>query len=354
MNSKDLIRQKILQIGEDQRKFKSSDILLQLEGQVTRQYISTILQDMVGEGELIRQGGGRYTVYALPKYSNLLTNTVRRHLRNEDLKEDLVLADIERRASFIRRLKPNVYSVFRYAFLEMLNNAIEHSRSKTIDIEIFKSGNNLIFIVEDYGIGVYKNVMKQRRLASELEAMQDILKGKTTTLPENHSGEGIFFTSKVSDVFILDSYGLRLRVDNLINDIFYEELAKKVSGTKVTFIIDLDSEKSSEGIFVEYQTDPAQGGFDKTEIRVKLYAGGSIYVSRSQARRIMEGLGEKFKTIILDYDKVPTVGQAFADEIYRVFQSRHPETTIKSINMNSAIEFMVNRVERPDNTQLPV
>jgi len=353
MNVKETIRDKIKKIAEEQRKFKSSDIVAQLKGTSTRQYVSTVLQEMVVEGELIRQGGGRYTVYALPKYANLLTNTVKRHLRNTGLKEDLVLEDIERRASFIRGLKPNVYSIFRYAFLEMLNNAIEHSRSKTIDIEIFKSGNNLIFIVQDYGIGVYRNVMKKRRLTSELEAMQDILKGKTTTLPANHSGEGIFFTSKVSDVFILDSYSLRLRVDNLINDIFYEELEKELVGTKVTFILDLDSQKSSEGIFVEYQ-DPSHGGFDKTEIRVKLFAGGSIYVSRSQARRIMEGLGGKFKTIILDYDKVPTIGQAFADEIYRVFQNRHPETTIKSINMNQAIAFMINRVDKPNNTQLLV
>lgn len=354
MNLKETIRDKILSLGEEKRKFKSSDISLALGASSTRQYVSRVLQEMVAEGELIRQGGGRYTVYALPKYSSHLTNTIKRHLINAGLEEEPVLQDVERRASFIRSLKPNVYSIFRYAFLEMLNNAIEHSQSKTIDIEIFKSGNNLIFTVQDYGIGVYKNVQKNRGLNSELEAMQDILKGKTTTLPEHHSGEGIFFTSKVSDVFILDSYGLRLRVDNLIDDIFYEELEKELIGTKVTFIIDLDSEKSSQGIFIEYQTDPAGGGFDKTEIRVKLFAGGSIYVSRSQARRIMEGLGEKFKTIILDYDKVPTVGQAFADEIYRVFQSRHPETTIKSINMNEAVEFMINRVDKPDNTQFPI
>lgn len=135
-------------------------------------------------------------------------------------------------------------------------------------------------------------------------------------------------------------------MDNLINDIFYEEQKPEKIGTRVIFIISLDADRLTDGVFLKYQTDPGEGGFDKTEIRVKLFAGGSIYVSRSQARRIMDGLAGKFKKIILDYNNVPTVGQAFADEIYRVFQSRHPEIQIESINMNQVVEFMINRVGR--------
>jgi hypothetical protein len=147
----------------------------------------------------------------------------------------------------------------------------------------------------------------------------------------------------VSDVFILDSYGLRLRVDNLINDIFYEQPSGEFIGTRVTFIIALDSEKSPQGIFIEYATDPGEGGFDKTEIRVKLYAGGSTYISRSQARRIMDGLAGRFKKIVLDYDQVSSVGQAFVDEIYRVFAKKHPEINIESINTNDVVGFMIRR-----------
>ena len=73
---------------------------------------------------------------------------------------------------------------------------------------------------------------------------------------------------------------------------------------------------------------------------------GTIYVSRSQARRVLNNL-DKFKSVILDFDKVPTIGQAFADEIFRVFAQRHPEIEIKAINMNEAVEFMANRVEKP-------
>jgi hypothetical protein len=213
---------------------------------------------------------------------------------------------------------------------------------------VIKSGNNLVFTITDHGVGVYKNVKTGKHLGSEIEAMQEILKGKTTTVPKNHSGEGIFFTSKVSDVFILESFGLKLRVDNLIPDIFYEEKDASITGTKVTLIVALDTKRDTQGIFLQYADDPDEGGFNKTSIQVKLYAGGSIYISRSQARRIMDGLGDKFKTIILDFDKVATVGQAFADEIFRVFKIRHPEVEVTSINENEVIRFMIDRVDKPN------
>lgn len=81
-------------------------------------------------------------------------------------------------------------------------------------------------------------------------------------------------------------------------------------------------------------------------IKIKLYVSKLNYVSRSQARDLMVGL-EKFKSVILDFDKVPTVGQAFADEIFRVFKTKHPEISIKPINMNETVAFMVGRVEQP-------
>ena len=74
---------------------------------------------------------------------------------------------------------------------------------------------------------------------------------------------------------------------------------------------------------------------------------GTIYVSRSQARRVLTNL-DKFKSIVLDFDQVPTIGQAFADEIFRVFATKHQEIQITPINMNEAVDFMVRRVEKPN------
>jgi len=84
----------------------------------------------------------------------------------------------------------------------------------------------------------------------------------------------------------------------------------------------------------------------RMEIQIKLYKEGIDLISRSRVRQVLTGL-EKFKSVILDFDKVPTVGQAFADEIFRVFALKHPGIKIKPINMNEAVAFMVGRVEKP-------
>jgi hypothetical protein len=91
-------------------------------------------------------------------------------------------------------------------------------------------------------------------------------------------------------------------------------------------------------------TDESDYGFDKTEIRVKLFTTGGIHISRSQARRVLVGL-EKFKIILFDYENVPLVGQAFADEIYRVFQELHPNIRLENENMSEGVRFMVERAK---------
>jgi hypothetical protein len=117
-------------------------------------------------------------------------------------------------------------------------------------------------------------------------------------------------------------------------------------GTRVFFTINIASKRHLIDIFNKYTNldDESDYGFDKTEILVKLYTTGGIHVSRSQARRILSGL-EKFKVILFDYDKVPMVGQAFADEIYRVFHNTYPHIKIEEINMSEGVKFMVERAK---------
>ncbi len=294
------LKKLILEVGEEKKVFKTSDVS-KVAHNFARQYVSKVISKMVDKGELIREGSGRWSTYALPKYSDYLGHQIRKKLDLKGLKEHEVLDDIMRVSTLLKRIPENVRSVFNYSFSEMLNNAIDHSQSTNGDITVVEDDSHkLRFIVRDQGIGVFRNVMRERDLRSELEAIQDLLKGKTTTAPQAHSGEGIFFTSKVADVFVLDSYEYRLR--------------------------------------------PEEPAFDKTEIQVKLYVMGTIYVSRSQARRVLTGL-EKFKTIILDFSNVPTIGQAFADEIFRVFKAKYPNIEIKAINMNEAVNFMVLRAQ---------
>lgn len=78
------------------------------------------------------------------------------------------------------------------------------------------------------------------------------------------------------------------------------------------------------------------------QVRVQLDTITGDYISRSKAREVLLGL-EKFKIILLDFDRVPVIGQAFADEIYRVFQNKYPRIVIQETSMNEGVKFMIER-----------
>lgn len=343
-----ITKEKILKIAEEKERVVTSDLSARFS--VSRQYLNRLIQELVATGELIKFGATRYAFYVLPEHAKAHQKKFpliySKSFKNKGLEEHRVLDQIEKAFPVLKKFPENVRSIFTYAFSEMLNNAIEHSKSVRIGVEVSVPKKTLSFVIQDSGIGVFRNVMKQRGLKSELEAIQDILKGKTTTMPKLHSGEGIFFTSKVGDIFILDSFGYQLIADNEIPDIFVKTVKKIKRGTRVIFKISAASKRHLNEIFKKYThlTGKNDYGFDKTEILVKLYTIGGVHISRSQARRVLAGL-EKFKVIVFDFDKVPTVGQAFADEIFRVFHHKYPRIMLDVENMTKGVSFMVERAQ---------
>lgn len=342
--------QQILDTVKRLKKASVRDIVSNLPEKKSRQWVSTLLNKLADEGKLSRARLGKYAFYVLPQNKDLLAKRVVKSLENKALQEDKVLEELKKTTPFLRDMKENVDSILFYAFTEMLNNAIEHSKSKAIDVKMEKVDNRIAFEVIDKGIGVFRNIKNKKKLNSELEAIQELLKGKTTTLPHSHTGEGIFFTSKIADIFILDSYGYRLRIDKFIKDIFIEEI-NNTRGTRVRFELKEDSHKHLNNVFEQCQSKPGSYSFDKTHVYIKLYTAGTIYISRSQARRLLTNL-DKFKVIVLNFEGIKTIGQAFADEVFRVFTTRHPSIEIKPINTNDAVSFMIDRAKK--SAQLPL
>jgi len=343
-----LTKEKILEKAQEKGVVKTQDFLAGFD--VSRQYVNKLISQLMDEQKLIKLGSTRSARYTTPAYAEShpdeMPNQYAKQLTNEGLEEHTVLDDIEKRFPPFSTFPENIKDIFTYGFSEMLNNAIEHSRSEKINVSISVRGSELVFVVDDFGIGVFRNIMEKRNLQSELEAIQDLLKGKTTTAPTLHSGEGIFFTSKAGDVFSLNSYGHELIVDNKAEDVFVRQTSGQKQGTRVTFQIDVRNTDRLNDIFKAYTNKGVDSdyGFDKTEIRIQLYTTGGVHISRSQARRVLSGL-EKFQVVVLDYDQVPMIGQAFADEVYRVFQSKYPDIKIESINMNNAVAFMIERAK---------
>ena len=339
-------KEKILEIADKKGEITTKELSLQFG--VSRQYLNQLLSDLISEKKMIKLGGTRSASYAstsyLEKHPEVFPDTFKKRYKNKDLEEHKILIDIQKRFSLLTNLPENIHSIFTFAFSEMFNNAIEHSQSKSIKVEVSLRDGVLSFIIDDSGIGVFRNIKQKRKLESEVQAIQDLLKGKTTTMPKSHSGEGIFFTSKSADTFTLDSFGYQLTIT--AHNVDVKNISTTKRGTRVIFEINKNSDLHLNDVFKKYTNLSGDGdyGFDKTEIRVKLYTTGGVHISRSQARRILSGL-EKFKIILLDFDKVPVVGQAFVDEIYRVFQNMHPDIVIQEENMSEGVKFMLERAK---------
>lgn len=303
---------------------------------VSRQAAHRHLARLVARGELIGEGKARASRYRNP---GSLPFT-RRYVRAE-IAEDQVWQEIASILPAIGSLPREARSVFQYAFTEMLNNAIEHSASKEVEVRWGASGNRLSFEIVDEGRGIFAHLRKTLRLGSDLEALQALSKGKLTTLPKGHTGEGIFFTSKVADLFELESRGLRWIVDNVREDVAVGVTPYR-KGTQVRFEAGRRPRRNLADVFAEY-TENFE--FQKTRVVVKLFQRGATFISRSEARRVLDRL-DRFREVILDFHGVEEVGQGFADEVCRVWPAAHRGTRIDPVNMTKGIAFMIERARR--------
>lgn len=311
----------------------------------SRVYVHRVFKQLVDEGKLVLIGKANQAHYIIPSAKNRSMKasqlSVHRIIKNKNLSEDTVLREIKSKTAIFKNLAKNISSIVDYAFTEMLNNAIEHSQSEKIDVVVTRAAKNIRFTVADQGVGIYNNIMKKKRLSTTIDAIQDLLKGKETTAPQAHSGEGIFFTSKIADNLTIKSFEKKLVFDNIEEDIYVKDV-RPVRGTRVDFIVGLRSKKKLADIFSKYTDESFQ--FSKTGVKVKLYHKDVDYVSRSQARRILAGL-EKFKTVELDFHGVETIGQAFADEVFRIWQTGHKDVEFVIKDANENIWLMIKRAQ---------
>ena len=71
-------------------------------------------------------------------------------------------------------------------------------------------------------------------------------------------------------------------------------------------------------------------------------------ISRSQAKRVLSRF-ERFREVLLDFKGVSSIGQAFADEIFRVFKQSHPDVVILAINTTPEVDKMISRAKSIEN-----
>jgi len=339
----------IYEIGNSEiyGQFKISSVIEKYK--VSEQTVYRYLRQLAKQGRIIRtaqkSASNRYD-YSLPDRQISFT------LPLIGMKEDIIWK--ERVAPELKKMptvaKENCY----YAFTEMLNNAIDHSEGSLVKVDVRANDVRTFITIADDGIGIFNKIADSLGLEEKRYAVLELAKGKFTTDPRSHTGEGIFFSSKVTDLFAIASDEITFMTDVLYseeNPIFSEFLVDihnewKGEGTTVIFVVFNDRVKTIKEVFDEYTEQPDGYGFDKTSFSVKLLEYGdetALFMSRSQAKRLLSRI-DRFKRIILDFSGIDTIGQGFADEIFRVFINEHPDCVLTPINCSTDVEKMISRV----------
>ena len=309
---------------------------------ISRQALNKHLKKLIEGGKVVKEGATRGAVYrlALPGEETGFEKKYKKKLSLKGLEEDKIFHEMAALLNLKKALSKDAWDITYYSFTEMLNNAIDHSMAEYCTVESFLDQYHFTFRIRDCGIGIFHSIFSKFNLPDEISAIGELLKGKTTTMKERHSGEGIFFTSKCADSIHFKSHKVELLFDNIKDDVYVKE-KKSMEGTEVFFSIGRRSKKSLEKVFSLFAPEEFGFSFEKTRVLVKLYHRD--YISRSEAKRLLHGL-DRFREIVLDFRGVNSIGQGFTDEIFRVFKEAHPETSIITENVAPTIEIMIRHV----------
>lgn len=304
---------------------------------LSRSRVCSRARALVADGYLVKSGTTR------PVYAPGARRRFNRCYPRPGLAEDRVwFADVR---PLLESLPRSVLDIAEYGVTEMVNNAIDHSESPTVTVVMEMDGERLLLAVTDVGIGIFDRITRALGLHDPRLALLELSKGKLTTDPRRHSGEGIFFTSRVFDRFQILSGGLAFDHDHASGDDWLNEVdsGPHGQGTSVFMEIGVASARTLKAVFDEFSSGPDDYAFARTVVPVRLAkVGEEQLISRSQARRLLQRV-DRFRVVVLDFSGIGAIGQAFADEIFRVFANAHPGIELLVTDAGPDVDAMIRR-----------
>ena len=302
----------------------------------SRQAVHRHIQRLVEEGALLETGKTRSRTYALAQLS-AWTQTYAVSTNGDE--GDIWLRDVRAQ---LEPLATNVLGIWQYGFTEMFNNALDHAEASSISVSVAKTAASSVVTIRDDGVGIFRKIQAALGLLDERHSVLELAKGKFTTDPQRHSGEGIFFSSRMFDHFSICSGSVWFSHQAKAPEDWILETDES-GGTSVRMELGNHTARSVSKVFKQF-TSGDDFGFTKTVVPVRMAQyGDDNLVSRSQAKRLIVRF-EKFRTVVLDFKGVVLIGQAFADEVFRVFPLAHPEVELMSLNANKEVGQMIAHV----------
>jgi hypothetical protein len=302
---------------------------------ISRQAALKHLRALITEGQIEASGTTRNRRYRLTTKSVIRKLRVAEHQEEDRVWETHV-------GPLVKDLPRNVFSICYYGFTEMYNNVVSHSESPDVTIAVEFNARRVRIGIIDQGVGVFERIKSLFHVDDHRQALLELSKGKLTTDPKHHTGEGIFFTSRIFDTFSLISSHLALIHQEPIGLWLIEDAPSNEKGTSVQMTIAVDAKRTTKEVFDRFSSDENYS-FSRTHVPMNLAKHGEEnLVSRSQARRVLARF-ERFQEVMLDFAGIDSIGQAFADEIFRVFALANPQIVLIAINTTTEVDQMISR-----------
>lgn len=241
-------------------------------------------------------------------------------------------------------LPDNVAEIAEQVFTELVNNAIDHSGGSTVTVSMRQTPWQCQLLVSDDGRGVFDTIGRQFHIDDPAQAMLQLAMGKLTSQPERHTGRGLFFTAKLADVFDLHANGAAFQQRDWERSQWQASRPACQHGTSVYVALRLDTQRTVDEVLRQHSLDGQGYAFERTVVPLRLLAlPPAGLASRAQARRLAERL-PLFRRVELDFDGLPSVGHAFADELLRVFGRAHPQVQLVPVNATPSVAALLSSV----------
>jgi anti-sigma regulatory factor (Ser/Thr protein kinase) len=306
---------------------------------LTPQAIQLHIKELLRSGDLIATGERRHRRYQLAVRSQ----SVREYPLDGSINEDLVWQQFVRPQ--VTDLSPTEQELCHYGLTEIVNNAIDHAGAQTMQVTLTRTSASITLTVTDNGVGLFQKIATALGLTDPRQSLLELSKGKFTTDPQHHTGEGIFFTSRSFDRFTIRSSDLLFSHSSRSDDWMFEIEEKTFLGTRLAMGLILPAVRELKQVFERFSSGPDEYRFAKTHVPLKLATyGDEGLLSRSSAKRVLSRV-DRFSEVLLDFANVRSIGQAFADEIFRIYAQANPSVQLIAINANEQVTQMIRRAQ---------
>jgi anti-sigma regulatory factor (Ser/Thr protein kinase) len=236
----------------------------------------------------------------------------------------------------------NVRQMMQHAFTELLNNAIDHSEGQFVTISMRQTPAHLQLLISDDGRGLFDKIREGFEIEDPAMAMLELSKGKLTSAPDRHTGRGLYFTSRLADVFDLHANMVAFQHREWDPRSWKQARAvKQQQGSAIYLAIALDTTRTLDEVMRSASLDAQNYSIERTTLPLRLIVNEDTGLeSRAQARRVAARLTE-FKQAELDFTGIEHIGQGFADELFRVFGRNQSAVQLVVKNAGPRVNAMI-------------